>query len=164
MYSVSILSRYGPQWEKTCLRSFANNKGADQPAHPRSLISAFVIHYLENTVVKLAPCKIPFLWLVSVAEETVLIRLCWKPQDRFSPIEAHIVHLYCLEARGATIYRYTGKPRFTLNKYRIAIHFWPYRYRSLPYVSSSQFSSKICKKISIIGFEIAQKSGRFQNR
>ena len=23
----------------------ANNKGADQPAHPRSLISAFVIHY-----------------------------------------------------------------------------------------------------------------------
>ena len=44
------------------------------------------------------------------------------------------------------VQRYTGKPRFTLNKYPIAIHFWPYRYRSLPYVSSSQFSSKICKK------------------
>ena len=26
---------YGPQREKTCLRGFANNKGADQPAHPR---------------------------------------------------------------------------------------------------------------------------------
>ena len=63
--------------------------------------------------------------------------------------------------RGATIYRYTGKPRFTLNKYRIAIHFWPYRYRSLPYVSSSQFSHKIWKKISIIGFEIAPKIGLF---
>ena len=28
---------------KTCLRGFANNKGADQPAHPDSLNSAFVI-------------------------------------------------------------------------------------------------------------------------
>ena len=24
---------------------FANNKGADQPAHPRRLISAFVVHF-----------------------------------------------------------------------------------------------------------------------
>ena len=28
--------------EKTCPCSFENNKGADQPAHPRSLISTFV--------------------------------------------------------------------------------------------------------------------------
>ena len=66
--------------------------------------------------------------------------------------------------RDATIYRYTCKPRFTLNKYRIAIHLWLYRYTSQPYVSSSQFSSKICKKLSIIGFEIARNSGHFQNR
>ena len=26
----------------------ANNKGADMPVHPRSLISAFIIRYLEN--------------------------------------------------------------------------------------------------------------------
>ena len=32
----------GPRREKACLRLFANNTGADQPAHPRSLISAFV--------------------------------------------------------------------------------------------------------------------------
>ena len=36
----------GPRHEKTCIRWFANNKGADQPAHPRSLISAFVIRLL----------------------------------------------------------------------------------------------------------------------
>ena len=36
----------GPRREKPCLRWFANNKGADQPAHPRSLISAFVIRLL----------------------------------------------------------------------------------------------------------------------
>ena len=29
--------------EKMCFMSYANNKGADQPAHPRSLISAFVV-------------------------------------------------------------------------------------------------------------------------
>ena len=28
--------------EEMCLMSYANNKGADQPAHLRSLISAFV--------------------------------------------------------------------------------------------------------------------------
>ena len=32
---------YEPCHEKTCLMPFANNKGADQPAHPHRLISAF---------------------------------------------------------------------------------------------------------------------------
>ena len=41
---------FGPQREKTCLRGFANNTGADQPAHPRSLISAFVIRFLESII------------------------------------------------------------------------------------------------------------------
>ena len=45
---------YEPRRQKTCLRGFANNTGADQPAHPRSLISAFVIHYLESNICKLA--------------------------------------------------------------------------------------------------------------
>ena len=36
----------------------ANNKGADQTAHPRSLISDFVIRYLETIVAKLVSCKI----------------------------------------------------------------------------------------------------------
>ena len=31
----------------------ANNKGTDQPAPPRSLISAFVIRYLESIVITL---------------------------------------------------------------------------------------------------------------
>ena len=44
---------YGPRREKTCLRGVANNTGADQPAHPRSLISAFVIRFLESIICKL---------------------------------------------------------------------------------------------------------------
>ena len=40
----------GPRREKIYLRRFVNNTGADQPAHPRSLISAFVIRYLESII------------------------------------------------------------------------------------------------------------------
>ena len=44
--------------EKTCLRWVANNKRADQPAYPRSLISAFVIRLLESIISKLATSEI----------------------------------------------------------------------------------------------------------
>ena len=37
---------------------FANNKGADQPAHKGSMISTFVIHLLENIISKLATSEI----------------------------------------------------------------------------------------------------------
>ena len=37
---------------------FANNTGADEPAHPRSLISAFVIHFLESIICKHATDEI----------------------------------------------------------------------------------------------------------
>ena len=55
----SVLIKYhlafGPQREKTCLWGFANNTGTDQPArmHPRRLISAFVICFLERIICKL---------------------------------------------------------------------------------------------------------------
>ena len=41
---------YGPLCGKTYLQGCANNKGADQPAHPRSLISAFVIRLLKSII------------------------------------------------------------------------------------------------------------------
>ena len=37
--------------------AFVKNKDSDQPAHPRSLISAFVIRILERIITKLASCK-----------------------------------------------------------------------------------------------------------
>ena len=57
---------------KTCLRGFANNKDADQPAHPRSLISAFVIRLLERILFAPATCKISIFYLVTEAEQTGL--------------------------------------------------------------------------------------------
>ena len=53
-----ILNIYWPRRKKTCLRRFANNKGADQPARPRSLISDFVFRFLESIISKLATSEI----------------------------------------------------------------------------------------------------------
>ena len=56
---------------------FANNKGADQPAHPRSLISAFVVCYLDSIIPILVKSKISRLQLVSIAEQASL-SLTWS--------------------------------------------------------------------------------------
>ena len=50
----------GPQRGKTCLRGFTNNTDADQPAHPRSLISAFVIPFWKVSYVILLQMKFQF--------------------------------------------------------------------------------------------------------
>ena len=49
---------YGPGHAKTCLMPYANNKGADQPAHPRSLISTFVVRCLDSMICILAISKV----------------------------------------------------------------------------------------------------------
>ena len=41
---------FGPGHAKMCLMPYANNKGADQPAHPRNLISAFVVRSLDSII------------------------------------------------------------------------------------------------------------------
>ena len=63
---------------------FANNKGADQPAHLDSLISALVIHLLESIICKLATAEISIFQLVSVAKETGLkLALSETPKTGF---------------------------------------------------------------------------------
>ena len=54
---------------------YANNKGADQPAHPRSLISAFVVRCLDSIIPLLATAEISRLHLVSVADQVGLSRI-----------------------------------------------------------------------------------------
>ena len=51
---------------------YANNKGADQPAHLLSLISAFIICSVVNIIIKPTTCKILIFQLVSVAVQTRL--------------------------------------------------------------------------------------------
>ena len=49
---------YRPGPAKTCLMPYANNECADQPAHPHSLISTFVVRYLGSMICILAICKV----------------------------------------------------------------------------------------------------------
>ena len=48
--------------------AYANNKDADQPAHPHSLISAFVICCLDSKMPLVSVYEISSLWLASVTE------------------------------------------------------------------------------------------------
>ena len=47
-----------PGHAKTCLMPYANNKDADQPAHPRSLISTFVVCCLDSMLCILGISKV----------------------------------------------------------------------------------------------------------
>ena len=51
----SICVSCGPRREKTCLLWFANNKGADQPAHPRA---PFVFRVCKSIISKRATSEI----------------------------------------------------------------------------------------------------------
>ena len=52
---ISGAGSYGHRCEKTCLQGFANNKGADQPAHLRS---TFVIRSMKGIISRLAAREI----------------------------------------------------------------------------------------------------------
>ena len=67
--------------EKTCFMPYANNKGADQPAHPCSLISIFVDCCLDSIMPLVSMFEISSLQLTSVAEQTDL-SLTWSHSRR----------------------------------------------------------------------------------
>ena len=91
VYNQSLSYIIEPGHEKTCLMPYANNKGTDQTAHPRSLISAFVVRCPDSVVPTLAKSKISRLELVSIGEKAGL-NLTWSQthEDTFSRDVAHI--------------------------------------------------------------------------
>ena len=81
---------------------YANNKGADQPAHAHSLISTFVVHYLDSIIRLLDISEILRPWLVSLAEQASL-SLTWSE----TPKTGFLVNwlIYCFD---------TGKRQFSM--------------------------------------------------
>ena len=76
---IRIYITWATSWENL-FEPYANNKGADQPAHSRSLISTFVVHYLDSIIIE------NFKTLASLCSwadrfETYLVG---NPKDRFS--------------------------------------------------------------------------------
>ena len=67
-----------------CLMSYANNKGADQPAHSRSLISAFIVRCLDSIISLDSIAEISRLQLASVAAHAGLcLARSETPKTRF---------------------------------------------------------------------------------
>ena len=58
---------------------YANNKGADQPAHPRSLINTFVVRCLDSIISLVSFSEISSLQLASVAAQACLSLTRLKP-------------------------------------------------------------------------------------
>ena len=77
-----------------CLMQNVNNKGADQPVHPRSLLSTFVLRCLDSMICTTALSKVSRFYIVSVAEQAGL-NLTWSkiPEDTFSCDVAHLIKL-----------------------------------------------------------------------
>ena len=76
--------------------SYSNNKGADQPAHPCSLISVFVVRCLDSVMSLVSVTKISSLMLASVAEQANLSLAWWKtPKDTFCRVMAHMFLFHC---------------------------------------------------------------------
>ena len=90
-----------------CIMSYANNKGADQPAHPRSLISAFVVRCLDSIISLDSIAEISRLWPASVAEQASLC-LTWSetPEDTFSHDE--VPFFYSLSPRWFVVEIFVG--------------------------------------------------------
>ena len=95
---ADLFVTYEPSHEKTCLMLYANNKGADQPAHPRSLISAFVVRCLDRIISLDSIAEISRLG--TVAAQTGFC-LAWSetPDDTFCHDEAHIKIKNCIPIR-----------------------------------------------------------------
>ena len=76
---------------RKCVMSYVNNKGADQPAIPRSLISAFAVRCLYSIIPLDSMAEISKLYLASVAAQAGLC-LGWSetPEDTFSHGVAHL--------------------------------------------------------------------------
>ena len=70
-YLMVMVNRiiYGLRRKKTGRRGLASNKGSGQPAHPLSLISAFVIRLLKSIISRLATFGISIFFLVSITEQ-----------------------------------------------------------------------------------------------
>ena len=69
--NVLYVFKWATWWENLFM-PYANNKGADQPAHSHSLISTFLVYCLDSIIPLVCISEILSLCLVSVTAQTSL--------------------------------------------------------------------------------------------
>ena len=85
-------------WENL-FYAYANNKGADQPAHPRSLISTCIVPCLVSITPLVSITKISSLQLASVLEQAGL-SLTWSKIPKTGFLVTRLILLSEASARG----------------------------------------------------------------
>ena len=92
------VNNWATSWQNLLL-SYANNKGADQPAHPRSLISTCVVRCLDSIIPLVSISEILSIYLASLTARAGLCLTWSQTTKRFSRDEAQlyviIALIYC---------------------------------------------------------------------
>ena len=78
-YRSGVVLIWATSWENLFM-PYANNKSTDQPVHPCSLISAFVVHCLDSIFPLVSISKISSLYLAPVAVQAGLSLPGCKPR------------------------------------------------------------------------------------
>ena len=90
---------WASSWENLFL-PVANNKGADQPAHPCSLISTFVAHCLDSIISfyirNFKPLASFCGWTGQF--ESYLVANLEDPEDRFFRVAAHLLQINFIDS------------------------------------------------------------------
>ena len=141
--------------------SYANNKGADQPTHPRSLISTFVVRCLDSVISLVSVTTISSLILAPVAEQASLsLTSSETVKDTFCRVVAHVGpdQTDCTSSRVVIIlkHRIFGPGQAKLNR-QVWQHFHlcqticpPFKLLSnlLPLIGSSKMSAGLANQLS----------------
>ena len=95
-YSNITVLQYNTIWAmswENLFYAYANNKGTDQPAHPCSLISTFVVRCLESIIPLVYISEISRLQLASVAAQAGLC-LIWSQTPKTGFLMTRLIY-YC---------------------------------------------------------------------
>ena len=80
---------------------YVNNKGADQPAHRRSLISTFVVRCLDSIIPLVSIYDISSLYLASVAAQAGL-SLVWSQTPKTGFLVTRLISIDLAERNKQT--------------------------------------------------------------
>ena len=97
---------FEPGHEEMCLMSYANNKGADQPAHPRSLISTFLVRCLDSIIIFISRFySRNFKTLANFCGAQAGLCLAWSetPEDMFCRVVVHFNDVFTLHAQRSSV-------------------------------------------------------------
>ena len=90
--------------------TYANNKGADQPAHPRSLVSTFLVRCLDSIIHIVSISELSSSYLASVAAQAGLCQP-WSQTPKTGFLVTRLKYEYILRP----IFRLATRSRLKLN-------------------------------------------------